>query len=125
MKGNQTKIRPESGRGGKRPGAGRPKGVRNKVTVAQLDGVQTLTELAREMTEAALSVLESIMNSPDVTPTARVAAANALLDRAWGRPAQRLDVDPDPGPDPAETVPVRIVRPGDEDFVELGSNGAP
>ena len=42
-----------NGRGGRRRGAGRPPGARNKAT------------LAREKTEPALNVLESIMNDEE------------------------------------------------------------
>ena len=33
--------------------------------------------------------------------SARVSAATVLLDRAWGRPAQRVELDEDPGPPPS------------------------
>ena len=51
-----------NGRGGRRRGAGRPPGARNKATLAREAGAKSLTELAQEKTENALNVLESIMN---------------------------------------------------------------
>ena len=107
------------GRGGRRRGAGRPPGSRNKATLAREAGAKTLTELAQEKTEGAVAVLEAVMNQPYSPASARVSAAIALLDRAWGRPAQRVEADEDPGPDPDDNVPVRLVRPGDDDFEEL------
>lgn len=44
--------------------------------------------MARGHTEAALNCLVGIVNQPEAPPAARVAAANSLLDRGWGKPAQ-------------------------------------
>lgn len=46
--------------------------------------------LARAKTEAAINVLAVIMYRETASPFARVAAANAILDRGWGRPVQPL-----------------------------------
>jgi hypothetical protein len=54
---------------------------------------KSLTEirsLARSHTRSAITILARIMRSKDATPAARVSAANALLDRGWGKPAQPL-----------------------------------
>ena len=109
-----------NGKGGRRRGAGRPKGARNKATLARATGAKSLTELAQEKTENALEVLESIMNDENAPASVRVSAANALLDRAHGRPAPGARVEDDPEPEPAEErVTVRLVKPGDEDFEAL------
>lgn len=71
-------------RGGKRPGAGRPQGRRNKATVEQK---LTLEELARTHTETALAVLVDIARYGQ-SEAARVSAANAILDRGYGKPRQ-------------------------------------
>src|ERR1044072_1086178 len=71
------------------PGKGRPfpKGVsgnpggRPKV----LGDVQ---ELARERSPDAINTLAAIMDDQKAPPAARVAAANALLDRGCGKPTQ-------------------------------------
>jgi hypothetical protein len=55
---------------------------------------KSLTEiraLARSHTRTAVSVLIRIMRSKDATPAARVSAANALLDRGWGKATQPLE----------------------------------
>ena len=76
-----------------------------------------MTELAREKTEPALNVLDSIMNDETAPASVRVSAAKALLDRAHGCPAQEVRVDNDPEPEPADDPEtVRLIRPGDEDF---------
>ena len=48
---------------------------------------RTITEirsLARSHTRTALNVLVGVMRSKDATATAKVSAANAILDRGWG-----------------------------------------
>jgi hypothetical protein len=55
---------------------------------------RTLTEirsLARSHTRTAINVLVGIMRSNDATPAARVSAANALLDRGWGKAPQSIE----------------------------------
>jgi hypothetical protein len=54
-----------------------------------------IRSLARSHTRAALTVLAAIMNKDGAPEAARVAAANALLDRGWGKPTQALSADPD------------------------------
>ena len=73
-------------RGGKRQGAGRPKGAVNKATAS-------VREAAQEFTVEALSTLASIMRSESHPAAARVSAASAILDRGHGKPTQSLDVD--------------------------------
>ena len=109
-----------NGKGGRRRGAGRPKGARNKATLARGSGAKSLTELAQEKTENALNVLESIMNDEKAPASVRVSAANSLLDRAHGRPVPGVRVEDEPEPEPAnDPVPIRLVKPGDEDFEAL------
>jgi hypothetical protein len=52
---------------------------------------KTVTEirsLARGYTRTALNVLFGVMRSKDATATAKVSAANAILDRGWGKATQ-------------------------------------
>jgi len=46
--------------------------------------------LARKHSRAAIKVLAAIMNQADGPATARVSAAQALLDRGWGKAALPL-----------------------------------
>ena len=69
--------------GGKRDGAGRPAGSKNRSTS---DQNERLTELAKSHSELALKVLVDV-TVKGKTDAARVSAANALLDRAYGRPS--------------------------------------
>jgi hypothetical protein len=67
-------------------GRGRPPGSPNKATAA-------VKEAAQSFTTDALETLASIMRDPEHPAAARVSAANALLDRGHGKPAQAIEVD--------------------------------
>lgn len=54
-----------------------------------------IKSLARSHTETALRTLAGIMEQTDAPPAARVAAANSLLDRGWGKPVQAISNDED------------------------------
>lgn len=49
-----------------------------------------IRSLARSHTESALRVLAGIMNQDEAPAAARVSAAQALLDRGWGKAVQAL-----------------------------------
>ena len=55
--------------------------------------VTEIRSLARSHTRTALNVLVAVMRNTTATPPARVAAANALLDRGWGKPTQAIGND--------------------------------
>lgn len=77
---------------GSKPGerrGGREKNQPNNVN-------KTLRELARQYTPEALATLAQIMTTGE-SEAARVAAANALLDRGYGKPSQVLAGDEDGG----------------------------
>ena len=80
--------------GGYREGAGRPAGALNRATVEQS---QKLSELAKAHTEDALMTLVDVARNGR-TDAARVAAANSLLDRGYGKPAPLQPEAPNIGP---------------------------
>ncbi len=51
-----------------------------------------IKSLARAYTDSALNVLRGIMQQETAPAAARVAAAQALLDRGWGKPTQSVEV---------------------------------
>jgi len=68
-----------------KPGqSGNPSGRRKDVGHVQL--------LAREHTESALATLVEVMQNPAELGAARVRAAEAVLDRGWGRPHAAVEV---------------------------------
>jgi hypothetical protein len=73
-------------RGGKRVGAGRKPGA---TSLAKRD----LATMAKEHVNLALSVLVEVATLGQ-SESARVCAANALLDRAYGKPIQGTVVVP-------------------------------
>jgi len=81
-----------SNKGGARPGAGRPPGSVNRATA---QARARLSELASAYSEAALETLADIARNGE-SENARVSAATALLDRAYGKPVQAAEVS---GPD--------------------------
>lgn len=66
-----------------------------------------IKSLARSHTEAALNTLVGVMNQPEAPAAARVAAANSLLDRGWGKATQPISGDED---GPALSIITRIER---------------
>lgn len=81
--------------GGKRPGAGRKPGSKDRATAEQ---GSTLAELARAHTSTALDVLVQVAKASE-SDAARVSAANAILDRGYGKPVQHSEVTGKDGKD--------------------------
>jgi hypothetical protein len=63
-------------------------GGRPKLTIS----VRKVQDLAREKSEMAINVLCEIASNENYTPSARVSAASAILDRGWGRPIQGIAI---------------------------------
>lgn len=57
-----------------------------------------IKSLARAHTATAVKTLAGIMNQKKAAPAARVAAAQALLDRGWGKPGQPMTGENGEGP---------------------------
>ena len=49
-----------------------------------------IRSMARSHTEMSIGVLAKVAASPKANESARVAAANSLLDRGWGKAPQQL-----------------------------------
>jgi hypothetical protein len=58
-------------------------------------GYEEVRELARNYTAGAIEALAAIMRTGK-SEGARIAAANALLERGWGKPLQQVDVKRSP-----------------------------
>lgn len=87
-----AKVASNSNRGSK-PGerrGGRSKGVPNKATAS-------IRDAAREYTTEAILTLAEVMRDEAQPAPARVSAANALLDRGYGKPSQIISGDEDGG----------------------------
>jgi hypothetical protein len=60
---------------------------------------RALSEMAKDYAEEALLTLAEIMRNDKEAANARVSAANALLDRGYGKPVQaNIDIPPEQAP---------------------------
>jgi len=79
---------------------------------------KTITEIrsiARSHTRTAINVLVGLMRSKDATAAARVSAANAILDRGWGKAAQTLENGDDGAIELIHKIERTIVYPENSD----------
>lgn len=74
-----------AGKGGKRSGAGRKKGVPNKATAE-------IKDICRQHAPRIIGELVRLATEAD-TAAARIAASKEVLDRAYGKPAQTIAGD--------------------------------
>lgn len=94
---NQKEIKMANGRGGARSGAGRPVGARSKATK---QAKATLADLAKAYAPEALKTLADVMRTGE-SESARVTAANSILDRGFGKPVQATtEIPADKMPEP-------------------------
>ncbi len=83
---------------------------------------KTLTEirsLARSHTRTALNVLVGVMRSKDATAAVRVSAANAILDRGWGKAPQAIESGDGGALEVIHRIERVIVRPENPDSESL------
>jgi hypothetical protein len=74
-----------------------------------------IRSLARSHTEQAINVLVGVMGQTDAPPAARVSAANSILDRGWGKPAQPIENGEDGAFELLHKIERVIVRPSNSD----------
>ena len=91
-----------AGTGGKRVGAGRKKGSVNKATA-------NVKALAQKHAPEAIKKLNELKTGKDVPAATQRAAANDILDRAYGKPTQAI-TDPDGGKLFPEKIEVVFVK---------------
>ena len=83
---------------------------------------KTITEirsLARGHTRTAINVLVGVMRCTDATAAARVSAANAILDRGWGKATQPLESGDDGALELIHRIERVIVHPENIDSQDL------
>ena len=82
---------------------------------------RTLTEiksLARTHTAVAMKTLVQIMRDKEAPAHARVAAANAILDRGWGKPVPPIETEDGKPLEFIHRIERVIVQPGDNATME-------
>lgn len=70
---------------------GRSVGIPNPTTRVGWVGVMDVRQLAKAWTTESIDTLGKIMTDVASPPATRVAAAQALLDRGWGKPSQTIE----------------------------------
>jgi Family of unknown function (DUF5681) len=92
--------------------------------------VAEVRELAQEHTGQAIETLVSIMTNPKSAPAARVSAANALLDRGYGKPPQHQHITDENAPryvallpEPCKTAEEWVAKCGGSMAGKSGSSG--
>jgi hypothetical protein len=83
--------------------------------MSKAKALTSVRSLARSHTRTAITVLAKIMRSENATPAARVSAANALLDRGWGKATQPLESGEDGRIELIHRIERIIVRPQNPD----------
>jgi len=73
--------------------------------------VTEIRSLARSHTRTALNVLVGVMRSKGATAAARISAANAILDRGWGKATQAIENGGDGAPELVHRIERIIVDP--------------
>jgi hypothetical protein len=72
--------------------SGNPNGRPRKPATIEARKILTdVKALARGRSEDAINTLEDVMTNAKAPAAARVAAATAILDRAWGKPTQHVE----------------------------------
>ena len=85
---NQEEIK-MSKHGGFREGSGRPLGASSKATQ---EAKARISDIAKEYSQDAIETLVDVMRNGN-SDNARIAAATALLDRAYGKPSKEIVSD--------------------------------
>lgn len=80
--------------------------------------------LARESGPEAIKTLRAIMRDKKAPPAARGAAANSLLDRAYGRPSQTISAGtPDKPLDQMTDAELIAIAAGSDDIEPENDSG--
>ena len=94
-------------------------GWRKKRKSCMAKSLTEIRSLARSHTRTALNVLVRIMRSKDATAAARVSAANAILDRGWGKVPQAIQNGDDGALELIHRIERIIVHPENPDSADL------
>jgi hypothetical protein len=71
---------------------------------------KTVAQVARNYSLSAIETLFDICTDPEAPKATRVSAADALLDRGWGKAKQILEHGGADG-QPLPTIEIRLVQP--------------
>lgn len=75
---------------------------------------ETIAQLARAHTTDALATLVEVCNNKGLEPRDRVSAANAILDRGWGKPKESVELDANVKSN-APVINLTVTRAGEDE----------
>ena len=114
-----AKAKPEAKKhGGAREGAGRKPGVVSQAKT-------TLAENARQHGPAIIETLYQIMIDKEEAASARISAANSLLDRGYGRPIATKEVTGKDGGAIEHAIKAKIVMVPPKEQAEVSTRQMP
>jgi hypothetical protein len=87
--------------------------------------ITEIRSLARSHTRTALNVLVGVMRSKDATAAAKVSAANAILDRGWGKAPQAIQNGDDGAFELVQRIERAIVHPENPDSKNIRASAGP
>ena len=94
-----------------------------------------IASMARGYTETVIKMLVGMVVREDVSPTVRITAGLALLDRGWGKPLQKVELEGDRPTQITEIInyivdpkdpdsPIRILGTGSHTLPEVEASEA-
>jgi hypothetical protein len=99
----------------KRKSSGRASRDARQTRAAMSRTITEIRSLARSHTRTAINALVGVMRSRNATHAARVSAANAILDRGWGKAAQALETSDNGAFELVHRIERVIVHPENSD----------
>jgi hypothetical protein len=96
---------------GFQPGVSGNPGGKRKYTLEESRAMKDVRTAAKSYTLEAIKTLVEIMRDAEAGKTARILAANSLLDRGHGKPAQTIVGDPDKPLTLMQIVEVALSKP--------------
>ena len=86
-------------------------GALQKYVIKMSKTVTEIRSLARSHTRTALNVLVGVMRNTKAPAPARIAAANSILDRGWGKATQAIETSDDSALELIHRIERVIVNP--------------
>jgi hypothetical protein len=91
----------------------------NQQSQAMAKSLTEIRSLARGHTKTALNVLVGVMRNTKAPAPARIAAANAILDRGWGKAPQAIQNGDDGALELIHRIERVIVHPENPDSQDI------
>lgn len=110
-KNQEAARKTKSGHGGPRPNSGRPKGSVSEETKRLKAAEATLKELATQHVPEAVAILAQMFKDEATPAAARVAAIKEIMDRAYGKAPQAVELSGNPDNPLSVVSRIELVAP--------------